>query len=60
VRAHLDEIVDVFGVETAGALELMTHNEFPCKETRKGILSDKPSTAIISKESMKSFYKSLK
>jgi uncharacterized phage-associated protein len=56
--AHLIEIVDVFGVETASALELMTHNEKPWQEARKGIPIDQISTAIISKESMRLFYQS--
>lgn len=33
---HLDEIVDVFGVETAVALELMTHRERPWLDARGG------------------------
>jgi uncharacterized phage-associated protein len=57
---HLKEIVDVFGCETATTLELMTHNESPWKAARNGISPDQQSTAIISKQSMKTFYKSLK
>ena len=60
VVAHLKEIVDVFGVESASALEMMTHNEAPWKDARQGLRADEPSSAVISKESMKSFYKSLK
>jgi len=59
VIIHLKEIVNVFGVETASALELMTHNEQPWKEARRGIAADEPSTAIISKETMRLFYQSL-
>lgn len=59
LNRHLKEVVEVFGSETATALELMTHNEFPWKEARQGIAPDQQSTAIISKESMKKFYKSL-
>lgn len=57
--SFLDEVVDVFGVETATALELMTHNELPWKEARQGLAPDQPSTEIIRKESMKKFYRSL-
>ncbi len=60
VATHLREVVDVFGVETASALELMTHDELPWKEARKGMSPDQSSTAIISKESMLSFYRNLK
>lgn len=60
IKAHLIEIVDVFGVENASALELMTHNEMPWKQARKGIPVNQHSTAIISKESMRTFYQSQK
>lgn len=59
VANHLVEIVNVFGVETASALELMTHNEQPWKKAREGIPSDAPSIAIITQESMAAFYKTL-
>lgn len=55
----LKEIVDVFGSETATALELMTHNERPWQEARQGLPPDVQSTTVISKESMKDFYRSL-
>ena len=60
ITAHLREVVDVFGIETASALELMTHDELPWKEARKGMCPDESSTAVISKESMLSFYRNLK
>lgn len=60
VVKHLSEIIDIFGVETAVALELMTHNETPWRDARKGVPEDQNSSRIISKESMKSFYKKLK
>jgi uncharacterized phage-associated protein len=59
VVQHLKEIVDVFGVETAAALEMMTHNEAPWKQARKELSPDQPSQAVISKESMMVFYKAL-
>ncbi len=60
VAKHLTEVVDVFGVETAAALEMMTHHETPWKDARRGLSSDQPSQAVISKKSMASFYKSLR
>jgi uncharacterized phage-associated protein len=58
-ETFLNEIVDVFGIETATALEIMTHNELPWQEARQGLAPDQPSTAIIRKESMKEFYRRL-
>ncbi len=58
ISSHLIEIVNVFGVETACSLELMTHNEKPWQAARAGIPKDQPSIAIISKELMRSHYKS--
>ncbi len=59
LHRHLKEVIEVFGSETATSLELMTHQELPWKEARNGIAPDQPSTAIILKNSMKSFYQSL-
>ena len=59
IVSHLKEIVDVFGVETATSLELMTHNEKPWQLARKNMKDDEPSSAIISKDSMKAFYRTL-
>lgn len=60
LSAHLNEIVDVFGCETAVALELMTHREAPWLEARGDLAPTEPSTATISKETMKLFYRSFK
>jgi len=57
--SHLEEVVDVFGAETAVKLELMTHNERPWQDARKGVSEDAPNAAVISKESMRTFYKSV-
>ena len=59
IVAHLEEIVDVFGSETAVALELMTHREPPWLEARAGLPADAPSNAIISKQTMKAYFQSL-
>ena len=55
---HLKEIVDVFGSETAVALELMTHRENPWFEARKNLASDAHSTEVISKDTMRGYYRS--
>jgi uncharacterized phage-associated protein len=59
VTTHLDEVLDVFGVESAIALEAMTHAEEPWREARGKAAPDEPSTAIINKETMKRFYRAL-
>lgn len=56
---HLDEIIDVFGCETAVSLELMTHRELPWIAARGDLPPTEPSTASISKETMKQFYRSM-
>lgn len=59
VTRHLNEVIDVFGSETAVALELMTHRERPWIEARGGLPADAPSTAPISKQTMKRYFQSL-
>ena len=59
IETHLEEIIDVFGSETAVALELMTHREPPWLEARAGLPADAPSPAIISKQTMKTYFQSL-
>lgn len=59
VESHLTEIVDVFGSDSAVALELMTHRELPWIEARNGLPPDAPSTNRISKKTMRDFYRTL-
>ena len=59
VTLHLDEILDVFGIESAIALEAMTHAEEPWREARGKTAPHEPSTAIIKKETITRFYRSL-
>ena len=56
---HLNEILEVFGVETAVSLELMTHREDPWLNARVNLAPTDISQEIISKESMKKFYRTL-
>ncbi len=58
-RAHLDEIINVFGPETAVALEIMTHREQPWIVARKGIPPHEPSNEYISKDAMRDYYSAL-
>jgi uncharacterized phage-associated protein len=59
IAAHLREIVDIFGVETAVSLELMTHREQPWLEARGDVPMDQPSSERISKGTMLNFYRTL-
>lgn len=59
VRSHLREVIDVFGSETAVALELMTHREPPWLEARGDLPPDAISSNPISKETTKNYFKSL-
>jgi len=59
ITKHLDEIIDVFGSETAPALELMTHGERPWIEARSGLPNDEPCNNFISKQTTKEYYASL-
>lgn len=53
----MQDIVNVYFGLTAYELESLTHQEDPWKLARQGIESDTPSSNIITKESMKVFYK---
>ena len=56
---HLDEIIDVFGSETAVSLEIMTHRERPWVEARNGLPEDEPCNNFISKDTTRDFYRSI-
>lgn len=59
VADHLCEVLEVFGVETAVALEQMTHDELPWKRARGDLAPHEPSREIIQKAWMKEFYAQL-
>lgn len=59
IERHLDEILAVFGTDSAIALERMTHSEAPWKEARGSLAEHESSCTKISKDRMKSFYRSL-
>ena len=56
-RIFLNEIIDVFGSESATALEIMTHRELPWREARGDLPEDEPCTNAISKQTTKTFYR---
>lgn len=59
IEAFLDEIIDVFGTESAVVLEQMTHRERPWIDARGDIPMDVPSQARIDKAVMREYYGSL-
>ena len=59
IRGHLEEIVEVFGCESAVALEQMTHQEMPWLRARNGIASHEACKKTIEKEWMRDYYRSL-
>lgn len=59
VLGHVEEVIDVFGPETAVGLEIMTHNELPWIEARGGLPPTEPCNNIVKKQTMEKFYASL-
>ncbi len=59
LKSFLDEIIGVFGVESAVALEIMTHRERPWIEARGDLPPHEPCNSYISKQTMTDFYRSL-
>lgn len=53
----LDLIWDSYGGYTADELEYLTHSEKPWKEAREGLGTFDSSNRVISKETMKEFYR---
>ncbi|WP_013322367.1 Panacea domain-containing protein [Gloeothece verrucosa] len=56
LEEFLEEVIDVYFSYDAYELERMTHCEAPWIEARGAIPIDEPSNAIITKESMKTYY----
>jgi uncharacterized phage-associated protein len=54
----IQEVLQVYGSLTPIHLERLTHSESPWRDARKGLAPDAASTAVISNESMKRFFKS--
>lgn len=59
LKSHLDEIVEIFGSETAVALERMTHKETPWIEARGDLPDDEPCDNYISKQTTAEYYRDL-
>ena len=54
-----NEVLDVYGGDSGYQLEQRTHREGPWLLARGGLARDEPSTAEITKESMRDFFKKL-
>lgn len=55
----MPDILSVYYPASAYDLERNTHNETPWIQARNGIASDEPSTAVITKDSIKEYFSSL-
>ncbi len=59
IASFLDEVAEAYFKYDGLDLEIMTHDELPWQEARKGISPYKPSKEKISEETMQVFYSSL-
>jgi uncharacterized phage-associated protein len=53
---HIEEVLSVYGTETAYALEHRTHLEAPWQNARQGLPPDAESNAEITPDSMKAYF----
>lgn len=53
---HIDQVLRAYGRYTGTQLERLSHSEKPWLDARNGIPDDVPSTAEITKESMREFF----
>lgn len=58
-RAHVDEVLGVYGGFGPKQLEILTHREDPWREARAGLSEVASSHNVISHESMKRYYRKL-
>ncbi|RZV39903.1 MAG: DUF4065 domain-containing protein [Candidatus Acidulodesulfobacterium acidiphilum] len=59
IADFLDEVAEAYFKYDGLELEIMTHNELPWQEARKGISPYEPSNEIISEKTMQIFYSRL-
>jgi uncharacterized phage-associated protein len=57
LNEFLEEIAEVYFIREGLELELMTTREDPWINARKGLARDEPSHGIITKDSMRNYYK---
>jgi len=56
IAKHTMAVLKAYGNLTAAQLEAISHEESPWNEVREGLDPQKPSTAVITHESMKRFF----
>ena len=59
VEAHVENILGTYGGFSGPQLELLTHREPPWLNARGNLAPNQPCTNIISKDSMRGYYKQL-
>lgn len=59
VKSHVREVLEAYGGLSAYQLELLTHQEYPWQNARRGLAPDEPSNNIISQDDMKAFYRAV-
>jgi uncharacterized phage-associated protein len=59
LKEYLEEVLNTYGRLSATQLERLTHQEDPWKEARKGCARDESSSELISKESVKRYYRKM-
>jgi uncharacterized phage-associated protein len=57
LEEFLEDITEVYFIREGLELEMMTTREDPWINARKGLARDEPSHAIITKDSMRNYYK---
>ncbi len=57
IISHLDEIIEVYGSYSAFELEHLTHQSDPWRIARNNLAPDDPSNAVISVDTMKTYFK---
>lgn len=58
-KRSVELVVNTFGMYSGKVLELITHNEEPWKEARKGYGDSIPSNVLLSKERIMSYYEAV-
>jgi uncharacterized phage-associated protein len=59
-KSVVDEVLEVYGADSGYELELRTHMEAPWVQARDGIPRDQESRALITTDSMKKYFESLR
>lgn len=58
-KSVVDEVLAVYGADSAYELELRSHTELPWLQARGGIPNDQESNAVIPQDQMAAFFRTL-